>query len=114
MKLDPARAEEFVFGAIELKRSAPKLKSGILNSIFFWFKKVCLNEQHERTSIAMQHHRAKMVRHHASFFRPIGTPEILASAEKCEGPCGNHVYMLVRSDKSLCFGCWGQSLKTLD
>jgi hypothetical protein len=122
MRLDSQRAEQFVMEATELQSSAPKLKSNfvlesvasVLNPILSWLTKVCFNVQHENTSIELQHHRAKYVRHHSRFFESTGIPEVLTSAEKCEGPCGNRVYMLVRSDKSLCFGCWGQSLKTLD
>jgi len=121
MRLYGQRAEQFVMEAMELQGSAPKLKSnfvlesvsGVLNPVLYGLMKVCFNQQHERTSIELQHHRAKLVRHHSRFFGSTGMPEILTSAEKCEGPCGNHVYMLVRSAQSLCFHCWGHSLKSL-
>jgi hypothetical protein len=116
------KADQFRVEGKELEASAPRFKQphflttvvcAIISPPFRALLRFGFNREYDPTPIELQHHNAKRVRLLCRHFDISDTPEILASPRKCEGACGNHVFMLVRSDKSLCFGCWGQSLKTL-
>jgi hypothetical protein len=108
------KADQFAAKFKLLQESEPNFKStflgkvvyGPLDSLFWFLLKVCFNQQHDRESIEVQHLRGKYIRLMCDTFDLPGVAEALTSAEKCEGACGNHVYMLVRGDKSLCYHCW--------
>jgi hypothetical protein len=116
------KADQFRVEAKELEASAPRFKQphfltavvcAIISPLFRGLLRFGFNRQYDPTPIERQHHNAKRVRLLCRHFDIPDSPEILTSPTKCEGACGNHVSMLVRSTKSLCFTCWGQTLKSL-
>jgi hypothetical protein len=114
------QTEQFILKFQELDKAAPRIVvPRWVSYLFFRFirpiaygvLKLVYKKQYDPAPRGFQEYRAKMARLICQTFGLDETPEALIRSEKCDGPCNNHVYMLVRGKRSLCYKCWIDDLQ---
>ncbi len=117
---DP-QSEQFLSRFQELDKAAPRIVVArrfstnvyfyVIRPLFNAALKLVTGKQFDPTPVEFQRYRAKFARLICEMIALDEIPEVLTSPEKCDGPCENHVHMLVRGERSLCFNCWTEDLE---
>jgi hypothetical protein len=115
-RINDEETEQFLATFRELDKSAPRIIVKRCFTTYLWFHFLrpvlygaltfVFKKQFDPTPIDFQQYRAEFARHFCQHFDLPDVPEVLIHSETCDDARGNHVWMLIRGEQSLCFNCW--------